>query len=73
VELGAFFLGLGHVVAAIDPKLARHVVDGEQTPPLLHGHGLVAGDAKAALLDLRVEAVQVQMHDHARTLGHGRW
>lgn len=56
------------VRTSLDAKLPSHVVHSEQSTPLLHRDRLICWDLEAALLDLRIEAVQIQVYDHsART------
>ena len=64
-ELRAARFGFMHAHVAGDALCTRSIVDGDEPLPLLHCAGHLSRDAQALLLDLSVEAVQVQVNDRA--------
>ena len=64
-ELRAARFGLMDTHVAGDALCARSIVDGYEPLPLLHRAGHLGRDAQALLLNLSVEAVQVQVDDRA--------
>ena len=66
-ELGAARFGLMHAHVPGDALGAGSIVDGYEALPLLHCAGDLRRDAQALLLDLGVEAVEVQVDDGPMT------
>ena len=64
-KLRAPGFGFMHAHVAGDALCARSVVDGDEPLPLLHCAWHLSWDAQALLLDLSIEAVQVQVNDRA--------
>ena len=64
-KLRAARFGFVHAHVAGDALCARGIVDGDEPLPLLHCAWHLSRDAQALLLDLSVEAVQVQVNDRA--------
>ena len=64
-ELRAARFGFVHAHVAGDALCACSIVDGYEPLPLLHCAGHLSRDTQALLLDLSVEAVQVQVNDRA--------
>ena len=67
-ELRAARFGFVHAHVAGDALCARGIVDGYEPLPLLHCAWHLSRDAQALLLDLGVEAVQVQV-DNCAVIG----
>ncbi len=66
-KLGAARFGLMHAHVPGDALGAGSIVDGNQALPLLHCAGDLRWNAQALLLDLSVEAVEIQVDDGAVT------
>ena len=64
-ELRAARFGFMHTHVPGDALCARSIVDGYEPLPLLHCAGHLSRDAQALLLDLSIEAIQVQVDDRA--------
>ena len=64
-ELRAARFGFVHAHVAGDALCARGIVDGYEPLPLLHCAWHLSRDAQALLLDLSVEAIQVQVNNSA--------
>ena len=66
-KLWAACFGLMHAHVPSDALGAGGIVDGYEALPLLHCAGNLRWDAQALLLDLSVEAVEVQVYDGSMT------